>query len=87
MLLKCNLRVKLWKSIGARLWLSAIALAVLIPLATAWLCESGFGTLLSIKTKSINRLNAQSDMRAAISNTVPRFESLISMKQEQESLS
>lgn len=61
------------------------ALAVLIPFATTWLCESGFSTLLSIKTKSRNRLNAQADMRVAISNVVPRFERLISMKQGQKS--
>ncbi len=28
------------------------ALAVFIPFATTYLCESGFSTLLSIKTKS-----------------------------------
>ncbi|CAF87073.1 unnamed protein product, partial [Tetraodon nigroviridis] len=70
-------------------WCSAIvsfpglcetALAVLIPFATTWLCESGFSTLLSIKTKSRNCLNAQADVRAAISNIVPCFERLISMK-------
>jgi len=49
------------------------------------LCESGFGTLLSIKTKSINRLNSQACMRVFISNIVPRFEKLINKKQEQKS--
>ncbi|CAM1323965.1 ZBED8 (predicted) [Pycnogonum litorale] len=61
------------------------ALGVLIPFATTYLSESGFSTLLSIKTKSRNRLNAQADMRIAISNIVPRFEKLITKKQEHKS--
>ena len=59
------------------------ALSVLIPFATTYLCQSGFSALLSIKTKSRNDLNAQADMRVAISNKVPRFEKLLSNKQEQ----
>ena len=46
---------------------------MLIPFATTYLCESRFSTLLSIKTKSSNRLNAQADMRITISNKVPRL--------------
>ena len=61
------------------------ALSVLILFATTYLCESGFSALLSIKTKSRNRLNAQADMRVAISNKLPRFEKLLSNKQEQKS--
>ena len=56
-----------------------------IPFVTTWLCESGFRTLLSIKTKSRNRFNAQADIRVAISNIVQQFQRLISMKQEQKS--
>ncbi len=52
-------------------------LVVFIPFATTYLCESGFSTLLSIKTKSRNRLNPQADMRIDISNKIPRFEKLI----------
>jgi len=44
------------------------ALAMSIPFVTTCLCESGFSTLLSIKTKSRNCLNAQAEMRVAISN-------------------
>ena len=57
---------------------------MVIQFATTYLCESGFSTLLSIKTKSRNRLNAQADMRIAISNKVPRFEKLLCNKQEQK---
>ena len=65
--------------------LSETALSVLIPFATTYLCESGFSTLLSIKTKSRNRLNVQADMRVAISSITPRFEQIVSKKQEQRS--
>ena len=61
------------------------ARVVFIPFVTTWLCESGFRTLLSIKTKSRNRFNAQADIRVAISNIVQQFQRLISMKQEQKS--
>ena len=60
-------------------------LSMLIPFATTYLCESGFSTLLSIKTKSRNCLNAQTDMRNAISNKVPSFEKVLCNKQEQKS--
>jgi hypothetical protein len=47
------------------------ALSVLIPFATTYLCESGFSTLVSVKTKAINRLDARHDMRLVLSKTVP----------------
>ena len=56
-------------------------LSMLIPFATTYLCKSGFSTLLSTTTKSRNRVNAQADMRIAISNKVPRFEKLLCNKQ------
>ena len=60
------------------------ALSVLIPFATTYLWESGFCALLSIKTKSRNRFSALADVRVAISYKVPRFEKLLSNKQEQK---
>jgi hypothetical protein len=39
------------------------ALSALIPFPTAYLCESGFSTLVSVKTKARNRLDARHDMR------------------------
>jgi len=68
LLSKRNLRLKIWKSIGALLWLCLqdceTALATLILFATThlWLWEPGFSTLLS-KTKSRNRLNAHCTSR------------------------
>jgi hypothetical protein len=39
------------------------ALSALIPFATTYLCESGFSTLVSVKTKARNRFDARHDMR------------------------
>jgi len=61
------------------------ALPVLIPFATTYLRQTRFSILLSIKTKYGNCVNAQADMRIAISNIVPRFEKLTNRKQEQKS--
>ena len=52
----------------------------LVPFATTQLCEYGFRTLLVIKTKSRNHLNAQADIRIAISHKQsyqPGFEKLL----------
>jgi hypothetical protein len=61
------------------------AMEVLIPFATTHLSESGFSTLVTIKTKSRNRLNVQHDMRVALSKTTPQFNVLIQAKQQQPS--
>jgi len=59
------------------------ALNVLIPFTTTYLCESGFSTLLHIKSKCRNRLDVSDDMRVALSVTLPRFSDLIARKQQQ----
>jgi hypothetical protein len=60
---------------------------VLIPFATTYvyLSESGFSTLVTIKTKSRNRLDVQHDMRVALSKTTAQFNVLIQPKQQQPS--
>ena len=97
MFLKCSLKAKPWKPwcFGAwHYWCLAMdmfpklcekALSVFIPFMTTYLCHSGFSALLSNKIESRNRLNAQADMWVAISNKLPRFEKLLSNKQEQKS--
>jgi hypothetical protein len=57
----------------------------LIPFVTIYLCESGFLTLVTIKTKNRNRLDVQHDMRVALSKTTPQFNVLIQAKQQQPS--
>ncbi|XP_066941054.1 protein FAM200C-like [Macrobrachium rosenbergii] len=53
---------------------SKFALKVLIPFSSTYLCKSGFSTLLVIKSKARNRLNAEADMRCALSHTDPHID-------------
>jgi hypothetical protein len=55
---------------------------VSIPFATTYLSESGFSTLVTIKTKSRNRLDVQYDMRVALLKTTPQFNVFIQAKQQ-----
>jgi hypothetical protein len=59
------------------------AVETLILFATVHLCESGFSTLVTIKTKNQNRLNVQHDMHVALSMTTPQFNVLIKAKEQQ----
>jgi hypothetical protein len=61
------------------------ALSALIPFATTYLCESGFSTLVSVKTKARNLLDARHEMCLALSKTVPRIFVLADRKQQQPS--
>ena len=48
---------------------SEIALRLLLPFSTTYLCEPGFSTLLQIKNKTRNRLDVDPDMRCALAVT------------------
>ena len=48
------------------------ALRVIVPFASSYVCETGFSALVHIKSKARNQLNAENDMRFAISKTQPR---------------
>jgi len=65
--------------------LSAKALSNPVQLATTYLCESGFSSLFYLKNKYRNRLNPSKDLRVALSNCVPRYDRMISEKQQQKS--
>ena len=65
--------------------LASLALDACIPFVSTYLCEIGFSTLLQIKTKSRNRLDASSDMRLALSGTKPRIDRLVESRQQQPS--
>ena len=61
------------------------ALQSLLPLATTFLCEMGFSSLLHIKSKARNCLNASDDLRVSLSKKEPRFTNIIMNKQQQSS--
>ena len=59
------------------------AVVSLIPFATTYFFESGFSTLLAIKTKQRNGLNATYDLRVALSKIITQFCVLVENKQQQ----
>ena len=61
------------------------ALSVLVPFASTYLCESGFSTLVLIKTKMRNKLDVADDMRLALSETEPDIIKLTNELQAQPS--
>ena len=63
--------------------ISKIALLILIPFSSTYLCEAGFSSLLAIRTKRRNKLECEADLRCALSKTDPRLTELVAKKQEQ----
>ena len=57
------------------------ALNILVPFSSTYLCKCGFSALLTIKSKASNRLHVQSDIRCALSTTLPDIEQLVAKKQ------
>ena len=64
-------------------YVALLSLQVLVPLASTYLCESGFSTLLQIKTKARNRLGVQDDMRLALPLIKPGISKLLTQMQRQ----
>jgi len=73
--------IEFWCSL-TKAYLRAVSrtMTFLIPFATTYLCEFGFSTMVTIKTKARNRLNIKDDMRVALSNTVPDFKAILQSK-------
>ncbi|XP_068227879.1 zinc finger BED domain-containing protein 5-like [Palaemon carinicauda] len=67
--------------------ISMIALRVLVPFASTYLCEAGFSTLVNMKTKNRNRLELDvgDDMRLALTTFRPRISKLAAEMQHQAS--
>ena len=65
--------------------LSEIVLRLLLPFPTTYLCETGFSSLLVIKSKYRSRLVAEDDLRCALAKTAPRISDLARKKQAQPS--
>lgn len=81
-----------FEKVGVNFWikltdsfplLTQRAFQVLVPFVTTYLCESGFPSLVIIKTKARNRLKADDDMRVALSETAPRINKLIESMNQQ----
>ncbi|XP_072380368.1 protein FAM200C-like [Diabrotica undecimpunctata] len=53
------------------------AIKKLLPFGTTYLCEQGFSTLMNIKTKNRNRLNAEDCVQIALTPS-PNFEAIVS---------
>ena len=66
--------------------LSALAMAVLLPFVTTYLCESAFSTLTALKAKHRSSIkNIETFMRPALTNIQPRFDLLCENKQSHPS--
>ncbi|XP_078495348.1 protein FAM200C-like [Ciona intestinalis] len=53
----------------------------ILPFSSTYLCESGFSTLVNIKTQHRNKLDCGADVRCALSATKPKIKLLVSQKQ------
>ncbi|XP_035212851.1 protein ZBED8-like [Stegodyphus dumicola] len=69
-----------WMSKAAKAFKIAHEEAVkkLLPFGTTYLCEQGFSTLMNIKTKNRNRLNAEDCIQIALTSKSPNFEAIVS---------
>ena len=64
---------------------STEALRVIVHFASSYLCETGFSALVHIKSKALNQLNVEDDLRLATSKAPPRISKLASDIQQQKS--
>ncbi|XP_022163151.1 zinc finger BED domain-containing protein 5-like [Myzus persicae] len=58
------------------------AILALLPFATTYLCETGFSSYVSTKTKYRNKLDAEADMRIQLSPIKPNIKILINKKSQ-----
>ncbi|XP_078487931.1 zinc finger BED domain-containing protein 5-like [Ciona intestinalis] len=66
--------------------LAGNAIPQLLVFPSTWECEQGFSSMMSIKTKSRNRLEAPGhDFRCAVTSVAPRIDLLVAKKQLQPS--
>ncbi|CAI6365033.1 unnamed protein product [Macrosiphum euphorbiae] len=58
------------------------AILALLPFATTYLCETGFSSYASMKTKYRNKLDAEADMRIQLSHIKPNIKILVNKKSQ-----
>ena len=54
-----------------------IAIKAILPFPSTYLCETGYSSLVAIKTKNRNRLDVIPDLRYCLSETEPRISLLV----------
>ena len=64
---------------------ASVAIRLLMPFPSTWLCEAGFSALLGIKNKARNKLIIEPDLRCALATTEPRIDELVTKMQHQSS--
>ncbi|GBP68160.1 Zinc finger BED domain-containing protein 5 [Eumeta japonica] len=57
-----------------------MALNILLPFPTTYLCDTGFSTCAATKTKYRNRLDAEPDMRLQLSSVKPDINQMMKTK-------
>ena len=62
--------------------LSDLSLKILLPFPITYACESGFSSMVVIKTKYRSRLNLEPDFRCALAKTRPRLGKLVEAQQQ-----
>ncbi|KAG2462958.1 SCND3 protein, partial [Polypterus senegalus] len=61
--------------------LSALAVKILIPFSTTYLCTVSFSALTAMKTKYRSRMNVEDDLRVCLSKSSARIDMLCKPKQ------
>ncbi|CAG9837657.1 unnamed protein product [Diabrotica balteata] len=64
---------------------ASLALRILVPFSSTYLCETGFSALVLIKTKQRNCLDVDSDLMIALAKTDPRINQIVQNMQSQVS--
>ncbi|GBP66088.1 Zinc finger BED domain-containing protein 5 [Eumeta japonica] len=62
--------------------LGKMALNILLPFPTTYLCDTGFSTYAATKTKYRNRLDAEPDLRLQLSSIKPDINQLMKNKKQ-----
>ena len=65
--------------------LSELAMSILIPFTSTYLCEKAFSSMVTIKTKSRNRLQVEGDLCLSLSPIQTRMDLLCSNIQSHSS--
>jgi hypothetical protein len=65
--------------------LSKKAVSILLPFVSTYLCETGFSTYVSTKTKYRNRLDAEPDLRLQLSLIKPNIKEICANKMQYHS--